>query len=111
VPGLRPLTFTPLAVSTFLAWNTTPPPDAFLIVNAILEVLSVGVTELFGPGRPDCASAVNVPYSVSASSGEVFSMSGTSVWVLPPLRSSVWTIGDDGRPAAGAMEIGGQNSH
>ena len=31
------------------------------MLSAICDVASVGVTVLFGPGRPDSASAVNAP--------------------------------------------------
>ena len=70
------------------------------MLNAIFDVPSVGITVLCGPGSPDSASATKNPYTVSASSGEVFSTSGTSVCVCPPLNSSVCAIDDDGNPAA-----------
>jgi len=51
------------------------------MLSATVEVLSVGTTVLFGPGKPDSASAVNDPYRVSPCIGEVSSTSGTSVCV------------------------------
>ena len=40
---------------------------------------------------------MNSPYSVSPSSGVVRTISGTSVLVWPPLRSSVWAMSAVGR--------------
>ncbi len=59
-----------------------------------------GVTELLAPGNPDWPMAGKPPITSSPFIGVVFSRSGTSVCVWPPLSSSVWTIGLDGRPAA-----------
>ena len=65
-----------------------------------IRLLVSGATELSGAGNPDWPMAGKPPATISPFSGEVFSRSGTSVSVWPPLSSSVWTIGLDGSPAA-----------
>ena len=87
-PGVSAGTLAPLAVSVLAFWKTGAPPDP----DAML-------TEIGSVSLVDSDSAVNAPYSVSPSIGEVSATSGRFTTVDPPLRSSVCATGVD-MPAA-----------